>query len=130
MTLLFKLLQAVVPQAVVEVVKPPNQLQLSEAQLEEQFVSGLTAGRAGLPVNVVRFNLAERAYKPAPQLEQAMVHHETPGILVLLESDEGQRLAKLPLPSKSAAVSEVRFPASPLQARFKADAPCFGTDHH
>eukprot|EP00967_Tisochrysis_lutea_P024214 scaffold27799_cov21-Tisochrysis_lutea.AAC.1 len=50
-------------QPVREVVKPDNQLQLSEAELNDEVAKMLTANNPTAPKNVARYNVKERAYK-------------------------------------------------------------------
>ena len=78
-------------QPVVEVVKPANQLQLDEKQLNEEFARSLNAGRPGPARVVVWYNLEEKCFKPETQLEQVMVHYSNSGVLLQKESEEGQR---------------------------------------
>lgn len=53
-----------------EVVRPANQLQLSEAELQEELAKMLTANNPAAPQNLLRFNTKERAYKLEPMVEQ------------------------------------------------------------
>ncbi len=46
-----------------EVVKPDNQLQLSEAELNDEVAKMLTANNPTAPKNIARYNVKERAYK-------------------------------------------------------------------
>jgi hypothetical protein len=50
-------------QPVREVVKPNNQLQLSEAELNDEVAKMLTANNPTAPKNIARYNVKERAYK-------------------------------------------------------------------
>ena len=50
-------------QPVREVVKPENQLNLSETELDEEVAKMLTANNPAAPRNVARYNMKERAYK-------------------------------------------------------------------
>ena len=54
-----------------EVVKPANQLQLSEAELAAEVTNSLTANNPGAPKNIARFNFKERCYKFEPMVDQA-----------------------------------------------------------
>lgn len=53
-----------------EVLRPPNQLALSEAELGEEVAKMLTANNPAAPQNVARFNMKERSYKFEPMVEQ------------------------------------------------------------
>lgn len=46
-----------------EIVKPDNQLRLTEAELQEEIAKMLTANNPAAPKNVARFNMKERTYK-------------------------------------------------------------------
>jgi dynein intermediate chain 1 len=54
-------------QPVREIVKPDNQLRLSEAELNEEIAKMLTANNPAAPKNVARFNMKERTYKVCSQ---------------------------------------------------------------
>jgi dynein intermediate chain 1 len=58
-----------------EVVRPANQLQLSEAELKEEVAKMLTANNPAAPQNLLRFNTKERAYKLEPMVEQHVSGH-------------------------------------------------------
>lgn len=51
-------------------IKPKGQLQLSEAELNEEITIVLTAHNPQAPENVVVFNLQEGAYKLSPTVDQ------------------------------------------------------------
>jgi hypothetical protein len=53
-----------------EVVRPANQLPLSEAELQEEVAKMLTANNPAAPQNLARFNMKERSYKFEPMVEQ------------------------------------------------------------
>lgn len=57
-------------QPIREVVKPPNQLELSETELGEELTNSLTAGNPSAPQNIARFNYKERCYKFEPMVDQ------------------------------------------------------------
>ena len=46
-----------------ELVPPPDQLQLTEQELKEEFTRVLTADNPHAPPNIIRFNFKERAFK-------------------------------------------------------------------
>lgn len=74
-----------------EIVKPDNQLQLTEAELQEEIAKMLTANNPAAPKNVARFNPKERTYKFEPMVEQTIVHYATDGWLLYKGSDEAKR---------------------------------------
>lgn len=51
-------------------VRPANQLQLSEGELREEVAKMLTANNPAAPQNLARFNMKERSYKFEPMVEQ------------------------------------------------------------
>lgn len=51
-------------------VRPTNQLALTEAELKEEIAKMLTANNPAAPQNLARFNMKERSYKFEPMVEQ------------------------------------------------------------
>ncbi|EFJ48219.1 hypothetical protein VOLCADRAFT_81277 [Volvox carteri f. nagariensis] len=74
-----------------EIVKPDNQLKLSEADLNEEVAKMLTANNPAAPKNIVRFNMKDKVYKLEPMVEQTVVHYATDGWLLHKSSDEAKR---------------------------------------
>ncbi|TSK72118.1 Dynein intermediate chain 2, ciliary [Bagarius yarrelli] len=72
-------------------VKPPDQLDLTEAELNEEFTIVLTASNPHAPQNIVRYSYKERAYKQVSNVEQTAVHFELEGNLLHKDSDEARR---------------------------------------
>lgn len=72
-------------------VKPPDQLNLSEAELKEEITRILTANNPHAPQNIVRYNFKERQYKPLPTIDQLAVHFSMDGNMIHVESDEAKR---------------------------------------
>uniref|UniRef100_A0A8C1FF86 Dynein, axonemal, intermediate chain 1, paralog 2 n=1 Tax=Cyprinus carpio carpio TaxID=630221 RepID=A0A8C1FF86_CYPCA len=73
-------------------VKPPDQLDLTEAELNEEITRVLKASNPNAPQNVVRYSFKEGCYKPIVFVDQMAIHFELEGNLVHKESDEGRRL--------------------------------------
>uniref|UniRef100_A0A669QD41 Dynein axonemal intermediate chain 1 n=1 Tax=Phasianus colchicus TaxID=9054 RepID=A0A669QD41_PHACC len=73
------------------VVKPPDQLDLTEAELKEEFTRVLTANNPHAPQNIVRYSFKERAYKPISYVDQIAIHFSLNGNMILRDSDEGRR---------------------------------------
>ncbi|KAM4689886.1 dynein axonemal intermediate chain 1-like, partial [Rhinophrynus dorsalis] len=71
--------------------KPPDQLQLSEAELKEEFTRILTANNPHAPQNIVRYSFKERAYKPVSMVDQLAVHFTLDGNMLHKDSDEARR---------------------------------------
>src|SRR6056300_579820 len=76
------------------VVKPENQLQLTEKELEEDITRILTGDDPNLPQNVCRFSFKDKCYKPDPpgQGDNMAVHFSLEGCSMHVNSDEGKRL--------------------------------------
>lgn len=71
--------------------RPPNQLELSAAELEEEVGRSLTAGNPCAPANVVRYSSRDRGYRAEPIIEQQLLHLVLGGSLMHRESDEAAR---------------------------------------
>lgn len=95
-------------QPVREVVKPENQLQLTDAELNEEIARMLTANNPVAPRNIVRFNMKERTYKLEPMVEQTIVHYATDGWLLHRGCDEARKQLEL---EKIEAEAAQRFQA-------------------
>ncbi|KAJ8346081.1 hypothetical protein SKAU_G00302740 [Synaphobranchus kaupii] len=72
-------------------VKPPDQLDLTEAELKEEFTRILTANNPHAPQNIVRYSFKERSYKPISSVDQLAVHFVLEGNLLHQDSDEARR---------------------------------------
>ena len=75
--------------------RPANQLDLSEKQLEEEITKQLTANNPNAPSNIARYNTAEKAFKFEPMVDQLVMHYATNGFLLHNESDEATRQVSL-----------------------------------
>jgi dynein intermediate chain 1 len=72
-------------------VKPDDQLQLTEQELKEEFTRILTANNPHAPNNIVRYNFKERAYKATSSVDQLAIHFSIDGYMVHKDSDEALR---------------------------------------
>nr|XP_015218811.1 PREDICTED: dynein intermediate chain 1, axonemal isoform X1 [Lepisosteus oculatus] len=72
-------------------IKPPDQLELTEAELKEEFTRILTANNPHAPQNIVRYSFKERAYKPISSVDQLAVHFLLDGNMLHKDSDEARR---------------------------------------
>ncbi|XP_040276070.1 dynein intermediate chain 1, axonemal [Bufo bufo] len=72
-------------------VKPPDQLELSEAEMKEEFTRILTANNPHAPQNIVRYSFKDRAYKPISIVDQLAVHFSLDGNMLHKDSDEARR---------------------------------------
>ncbi|XP_031433040.1 dynein, axonemal, intermediate chain 1, paralog 2 isoform X2 [Clupea harengus] len=83
-------------------VKPPDQLDLTEAELKEEFTRILTANNPHAPQNIVRYSFKERSYKAVSSVDQLAVHFVLDGNLLHRDSDEARRQrAKQGLPEEN-----------------------------
>ena len=71
-------------------VKPDNQLELTEEELNEEIAKMFTANNPLAPKDVVRFNSNDRTYALEPMVDQLMVHYSYDGYLLHKASDEAK----------------------------------------
>lgn len=74
-----------------QLLKPEDQLELSEAELKEEFTRILTANNPHAAANIVRYNYKDQSYKQIPSVDQLAVHFSLDGNLLHKESDEARR---------------------------------------
>lgn len=79
------------PQPVREVVRPPNQLFLTDSELAEEVARSLVATNPAAPQNVARFNTKERQFKFEPMVDQTICHYGTDGWLLHKGTDEARK---------------------------------------
>ncbi|GFO14080.1 dynein intermediate chain 1, axonemal [Plakobranchus ocellatus] len=72
-------------------VKPEDQLELSEAELKEEFTRILTANNPHAPQNIVRYSFKERQYKQTSSVDQLAVHFALDGNLLHKDSEEAKK---------------------------------------
>lgn len=72
-------------------VKPDDQLDLTEAELKEEFTRILTANNPHAPQNIVRYSFKERQYKAISTVDQLAVHLSLDGNMLHKDSDEAKR---------------------------------------
>ncbi|NXK77926.1 DNAI1 protein, partial [Amazona guildingii] len=72
-------------------IKPPDQLELTEAELEEEITRVLKAHNPHAPQNIVRYSFKERAYKRISHVNEVAIHFSYDGNLIPKDSDEGRR---------------------------------------
>ncbi|XP_034539611.1 dynein, axonemal, intermediate chain 1, paralog 2 [Notolabrus celidotus] len=73
-------------------IKPPDQVELTEAELKEEVTRVLTANNPHAPQNIVRYSFKERSFKPTSVVDQMSVHFVLEGSLLHQDSDEARRL--------------------------------------
>ncbi|KAF1391359.1 hypothetical protein PFLUV_G00041310 [Perca fluviatilis] len=105
-------------------IKPAEQLELTEAELKEETTRILTANNPHAPQNIVRYSFKERSYKPTSVVDQMAVHFVLEGSLLHQDSDEARRLrAKEGLPEETPTVDtgtepdeeKPETPATPIE---------------
>lgn len=74
-----------------QLVKPDDQLVLTEEELKEEFTRILTANNPHAPDNIVRFSYKEQQFKQIPTVNQLAVHFTLEGNLLHKESEEARR---------------------------------------
>ncbi|KAM8985382.1 dynein axonemal intermediate chain 1 [Ara ararauna] len=72
-------------------IKPPDQLELTEAELKEEITRILKADNPHAPQNIVRYSFKEGAYKQISHVNQMAIHFSYNGNLIPKDSDEGRR---------------------------------------
>lgn len=74
-------------------VRPENQLQLTEEQLEEEHTRVLTANDPNVPNNITKYNYKEKAYKQDPEgpMDHLVFHLQLDGCSLHKESEEAQQ---------------------------------------
>ncbi|ORX84558.1 WD40 repeat-like protein [Anaeromyces robustus] len=64
-----------------ELQKPPNQCQLTEQELDEEFTRILNANNPLAPQNIARYNFKEKTFKCSPNVDHLVVHLDISGYL-------------------------------------------------
>ncbi|XP_048359243.1 dynein axonemal intermediate chain 1 [Sphaerodactylus townsendi] len=90
-------------------IKPIDQLELTEAELKEEITRILTANNPHAPQNIVRYNFKEKTYKQITVVEQLAVHLTVCGNLIFRDSDEGRRQS---LRRNTMSMTSVMVPAA------------------
>ena len=87
------------------VIKPENQLVLTEQELEEDVTRILTGDDPNLPQNVCRFSFKDKCYKPDPpgQGDNMAIHFSLEGCSIHVNSDEYKKL----MAQKEGAVTSI-----------------------
>ncbi|CAJ1051534.1 dynein%2C axonemal, intermediate chain 1, paralog 2 [Xyrichtys novacula] len=73
-------------------IKPPDQVELTEAELKEEVTRVLTANNPHAPQNIVRYSFKERSFKPTSVVDQMAVLFVLEGSLLHQDSDEARGL--------------------------------------
>eukprot|EP00918_Siedleckia_nematoides_P049891 GHVU01109260.1.p1 GENE.GHVU01109260.1~~GHVU01109260.1.p1 ORF type:complete len:711 (+),score=130.97 GHVU01109260.1:17-2149(+) len=72
-------------------VKPDDQLQLTEEELKEEHTRILTANNPHAPQNIVRYSFKERCYKQTSSVDQLAIHFVLDGNMLHKDTDEARR---------------------------------------
>ncbi|KAI8913371.1 WD40-repeat-containing domain protein, partial [Gorgonomyces haynaldii] len=70
--------------------KPQNQAQLTEKELDEELTRILNANNPHAPQNIARYNNKEMIFKASPNMEHTVFHFDFDGYLVFNETDDKQ----------------------------------------
>ncbi|CAB4002962.1 Hypothetical predicted protein, partial [Paramuricea clavata] len=74
-----------------QLIKPSDQLELTEVELKEEFTRILTANNPHAPNNIVRFSHKDKTFKPLSSVDQLAIHFSMDGNMLHKESDEAKR---------------------------------------
>ncbi|KAJ3416508.1 cytoplasmic dynein with WD40 domain [Chytridiales sp. JEL 0842] len=85
--------------------KPPGQLQLSEAELNEELTRILNANNPHAPQNIARYNNKEMTFKASPNVDHLLVHFEFDGYLLYKGDDPTYQDSKSDGATSSAAAT-------------------------
>eukprot|EP00341_Mesodinium_pulex_P012750 CAMPEP_0116903226 /NCGR_PEP_ID=MMETSP0467-20121206/10598_1 /TAXON_ID=283647 /ORGANISM="Mesodinium pulex, Strain SPMC105" /LENGTH=677 /DNA_ID=CAMNT_0004577441 /DNA_START=13 /DNA_END=2046 /DNA_ORIENTATION=+ len=79
------------------IVRPENQVQLTEEQLTEEFTRILTANDPNVPNNITKYNYKEKAYKQDPEgpMDHLAFHFSMDGCSLHKESEEAKHQQQL-----------------------------------
>jgi len=74
------------------IVRPDNQLQLTEHQLEEEITRVLTANDPNVPNNITKYNYKDKAYKQDPEgpMDHLVFHFQMDGCSLYKEGEDAQ----------------------------------------
>lgn len=72
-------------------VKPPDQLDLTETELNEEFTRILTANNPHAPQNIVRYSFKDGCYKQINSVDQLAIHFVLEGNLLHKDTHEARR---------------------------------------
>jgi dynein intermediate chain 1 len=62
--------------------KPANQLNLTEPELEEEVTRILNANNPHAPQNIARYQNKERVFKASPNMDHLVFHFEFDGLFL------------------------------------------------
>ena len=88
-------------------IKPREQLQLSDKELQEEFTMVLRADNPEAPANIARFSHKEKCFKLDPSVDQVEVHFAQEGHLLHISSDDAKKQKDREDEEKAVAAKEL-----------------------
>lgn len=74
-----------------QLIKPDDQLELTDEELKVEFTRILTANNPHAPSNIVRYSFKEKCYKATSSVDQLAIHFALDGNMLHKDSDEARR---------------------------------------
>ncbi|XP_061172173.1 dynein intermediate chain 2, ciliary-like isoform X1 [Saccostrea echinata] len=103
-------------------VKPDDQLDLTEQELKEEFTRILTANNPHAPQNIVRYSFKEKQYKQTSHVDQLAIHFALDGNMLHKDSDEAKRQrARLGIPEAGEVAGSEGGEATPAVGAVPAE---------
>ncbi|KXS13868.1 hypothetical protein M427DRAFT_45369 [Gonapodya prolifera JEL478] len=99
--------------------KPPNQVQLTDKELDEEFTRVLNANNPLAAQNYARFNNKDRIFRVAQNVEHTVLHFEFDGYLVYKEDPIGSGLSS----ASESSTTDTANPAGATSAEGSAVTP-------
>jgi dynein intermediate chain 1 len=87
-------------------IKPREQLPLTDKELQEEFTQVWRADNPEAPKTIVRFSHKEKCFKLDPSIDQSEIHFAQEGCLLWTASDEAKKQAEREADEKAAAAKE------------------------
>ena len=88
-------------------IKPREQLQLSDKELQEEFTKILRADNPEAPKTIIRFSHKEKCFKLEPSVDQLELHYQQEGCLLNVQSDDAKKQKEREEDEKRNAAAEV-----------------------
>ena len=87
-------------------IKPREQLQLTDKELQEEFTKILRADNPEAPKTIIRFSHKEKCFKLDPAVDQLELHFQQEGCMLNVNSDEAKKQKEREEDEKAAAAKE------------------------
>ena len=88
-------------------IKPREQLQLTDKELQEEFTKILRADNPEAPKTIIRFSHKEKCFKLDPSVDQLELHFQQEGCLLNSSSDEAKKQKEREDDEKAAEAKEL-----------------------